>query len=63
MNEQIKMLEKELSDEEIANLSDLEFKTVAIRLPREMIEYECKIKDEVKSIQSKIKKKYTGNQQ
>ena len=39
MKEQIKMLEKELSDEEIANLSDAEFKTLVIRMLTEMVEY------------------------
>ena len=39
MKEQIKTLEKELSDEEIANLSDAEFKTLVIRMLTEMVEY------------------------
>ena len=38
MKEQIKMPEKELSIEEIANLSDAEFKTLVNRMLREMIE-------------------------
>ena len=37
MKEQIKIPEKELSDKEIANLSDADFKTVAIRMLTEMI--------------------------
>ena len=44
MNEQIKTLEKELSNEEIANLSDAEFKTLVIRMLIEMIEYGHKMK-------------------
>ena len=36
--EQMKLPEKELSDEEIANLSDAEFKTLVIRMLREVIE-------------------------
>ena len=56
MKEQIKTPEKELSDEEIANLSYAEFKTVVICMLREMIEYGCKIKEEVKVMQSEIKK-------
>ena len=36
--EQIKIPEKELSDEKIANLSDAEFKTLVIRMLTEMIE-------------------------
>ena len=39
MKEQIKTPEKELSDEEIANLSDAEFKTLVIRMLREMVEF------------------------
>ena len=56
MKEQIKTPEKELSDKEIANLSDAEFKTLVIRMLKEMIEYGCKIEEEVKAIQSEIKK-------
>ena len=55
MKEQIKTPEKELSNEDIANLSDAEFRTLVIRMITEMIEYGCKIK-EVKAIQSKSKK-------
>ena len=36
MKEQIKTPEKELSKEEIANLSDAEFKTLVIRMVTEM---------------------------
>ena len=38
MKEQIKTPEKELSDEEIDNLSDAEFKTLVIRMLTEMTE-------------------------
>ena len=62
MKEQIKTPEKELSEEEIANLSDTEFKTLAIRMVKEMIEYGHKIK-EMKAIRSEIKQKHTCNQQ
>ena len=37
MKEWIKTPEKELSDKEIANLSDAEFKTLVIRMLTEMI--------------------------
>ena len=37
MKEQIKTSQKELSDEEIANLSDAEFRTLVIRMLTEMI--------------------------
>ena len=43
MKEQMKTLEKELSDKEMANLSDAEFKTLVIRVPTEMTEYGHKI--------------------
>ena len=42
MKEQIKTPGKELSDEEIANLSDAEFKTLIIRILTEMAEYVTK---------------------
>ena len=61
--EQIKTPEKELSDEEIANLSEAEFKTLVIRMLTEMVEYVCKIEEEVKATQSDIKENYTGNQE
>ena len=65
MKEHIKTPEKiQLSDEQIANLSDVQFKTLVIRMVREMIEYRHKTKEEVKTIQSEIKKNvHTGNQQ
>ena len=39
MKGQIKTPEKELCDEEIANLSDAQFKTLVIRMLTEMVEY------------------------
>ena len=39
MKEQIKTPEKELSDEEIVNLSDAELKTLVVIMLTEMIEY------------------------
>ena len=36
----------------MANLSDVEFKTLVIRVLTEMIEYGHKIKEEVKAIQN-----------
>ena len=39
MKEQIKAPKIELSDEEIANLSDAQFKTLVIRMLTEMVEY------------------------
>ena len=45
MKEQIKTLEKEVSNEEIANLLDAHFKTVVIRMLTEMVEYSHKIQE------------------
>ena len=39
MKEQIKTPNTELNNEEIANLSDAEFKTLVIRMLTEMVEY------------------------
>ena len=44
MKEQIKAPKIELSDEEIANLSDTEFKTLVIRMLTEMVEYGHKMR-------------------
>ena len=60
MKEQIKTLEKELSDKEIANLSDADFKTLIITMLTERIEYGRKVEKEVKAIQSEIKKNTQG---
>ena len=43
MKEKIKTPEKQLSDEEIANLSDTQFKTLVIRKLTEMVEYGYKV--------------------
>ena len=48
MQKQIKTTEKELNKTDIANLSDAEFKTLVIRMLREVIECSHKIKEEVK---------------
>ena len=44
MKEEIKTPEKELSDEEIDNHLDAEFKTLVIRMLTELNEYRCKMK-------------------
>ena len=56
MKEQIKAPKIELSDEEIVNLSDAQFKTLAIRMLTDMVEYGHKIQEEVKAMQNEIKK-------
>ena len=43
MKEQIKTPEKQLSNEEIASLSDAEFKTQVIRMLTELIEHDHKM--------------------
>ena len=60
MKEEIKTPEKELSYEEIDNLSDAEFKTLVIRMLTEMVEYGHKIEAKVKAIKSEIKKNIQG---
>ena len=60
MKEQIQTPEKELSDEDRANLSNEEFKTLVILMLTEMTEYRCKIEEEVKAMQSEIKKNIQG---
>ena len=61
MKKQIKAPEKtQLSDEEIATLSDAQFKTVVIRMLTEMVEYGQKIEEKVKAMQSEIKKNTQG---
>ena len=60
MKEQIKTPEKELSDKEIDNLSDAEFKTLVIRMLTKMIEFGHKIKEETKAIPSEIMENIQG---
>ena len=62
MKEQIKAPKIELSNENIATISDAEFKTLVIRMLTEMVEYSCKIEEEVKPMQSEIKKNIQGTQ-
>ena len=49
MKEQIKIPEKELSDEEIDNLSDAKFTKLVIRMLTELIELGHKMKEEMKA--------------
>ena len=61
MEEQIKAPEKiQLSNEEIAKLSDAQFKTLVIRMLTELFEYGCKIEEEVKAMKSEIKENAQG---
>ena len=62
MKEQIKAPEKiQLSDEEIANLSDTQFKTLVIRMLTELIEYGHNIEEKVKAMKSEIKENVQEN--
>ena len=65
MKEQIKTPEKELNETEIANLSDAEFKTLVIKMLKELIEHGNNIKEEMKATLSEIKKnpQETNNEQ
>ena len=47
----------QVSNEEIANLSDAQFKTLVIRMLKEMVEYGHKIEEKVKAMKSEIKEK------
>ena len=60
MKEQIKATEKELSDQEMDNLSGAEFKTLVIRMLTEVIEIGHKMKEEMKAIKSEIKQNIQG---
>ena len=61
MKEQIKAPEEiQLRDEDIANLSVAEFKTLVIRMLTEMVEYGHKIEEKVKPIKSEIKENAQG---
>ena len=62
MKEQIKAPEKiQLKDEEIANLSDAEYKTLVIRLLTKLVEYGHKLDAKMKAILSEIKENIQGN--
>ena len=67
MEEQFKAPEKiQLSDEEIANLSDTRFKELVIRMLQELTGYSNSIKKDPGSNEGRImwnKEKTTGNQQ
>ena len=61
MKEQMKAPEKiQLSNEEIANLPDAQFKTLVIRMLTELVEYGSKIEEKVKAMKSEIKENVQG---
>ena len=61
MKAQTKAPEKiQLSDEEIAKLSDAEFKTLVIRMLTEMVEYGHKMEEKMKAMKSEVKENVQG---
>ena len=60
MKEQMETLERELNDEEIANLSDREFKALIIKMLTELTELGRKMKEQMEDIQSEIKQNIQG---
>ena len=60
MKEQSKTPARELRDEEIANLSDGEFKALVIKMLTELIELGHSMKEQMKDTQSEIKQNIQG---
>ena len=60
MKQQSKASERELSEEEIANLSDGEFKALVIKMPTDLIELGQKMKEQMKDTQNEIKQNIQG---
>ena len=60
MKEQNKTSERELSKEEIANLSDGEFKALVTKMLRDLIKLGWKMKKQMKDTQSEIKQNILG---
>ena len=63
MKKQIKAPEKiQLTNEEIANLSDSQFETLVIRKLTELVEFGCKLDEKNEGYAKGNKGKCTGNQ-
>ena len=61
MKQQIKAPEKiQLSNEEIANLSDAQFKTLVIRMLTELVDFGHKLDEKMKAMLSEIKENVQG---
>ena len=61
MKEQIKAPEKiQLSNEEIANLSDAQFKTLVIKTPTELVEFVRKLDEKMKAMPRETKENVQG---
>ena len=60
MKEQSKTPEKELSEEETANISDAEFKTLVIRMLTELVEFGHKLDEKMKAMLRETKENVQG---
>ena len=61
MKEQIKAPEKiQLSNEEMANLSDAQFKTLVIRKLTKLVGFDWKLDEKMKAMPSEIKENVQG---
>ena len=61
MTEHFKALEKiQLSEEEIANLSDAQFKTLVINMLTELVEFGCKLDEKMKAMPRETKENEQG---
>ena len=60
MKEQSKTSERDLNNEDIANLSDGEFKALVIKMLTEQIELGQKMKKQMKGTQNEIKQNIQG---
>ena len=50
----------QLSNKEIANLSDAQFKTLVIRMLTELVEFGCKIEEKMKAMKREVKENAQG---
>ena len=60
MKEQSRTSERELSEEEITNLSDGEFKALVIKMLTDLVEYGCKLDEKMQAMLSEIKENVQG---
>ena len=60
MRQQNKTPEKQLSDEDIANLSDAQFKTLVIRKLTELVEFGHKLDEKMKAMLRETKENVQG---
>ena len=60
MKEQSKVSERDLSEEEIANQSDGEFKALVIKMLTELTELSWKMKEQMKNTQNEIQQNIQG---